>query len=125
MRYLQKGAGFERVRELFRTALRGDVRLMMSIVNWGEVVYSLARRTGLERASDALKSLAGWIELVDATEEEAHAAAVLKLHYKLGFADCYAAELAIRTGATVVTADPEFARLSRKIKILTLPHHQA
>jgi predicted nucleic acid-binding protein len=39
--------------------------------------------------------------------------------------DCYAAELAMRTGATLVTADPEFARLGKQLKILTLPRHSA
>jgi predicted nucleic acid-binding protein len=37
--------------------------------------------------------------------------------------DCFAAELAMRTGATLVTADPEFAKLRNKFKILALPEH--
>ena len=49
--------------------------------------------------------------------------AILRIRYKLGLADCFAAELAIRTGATLVTADPEFAKLGKQLKVLALPRH--
>jgi predicted nucleic acid-binding protein len=60
-----------------------------------------------------------------ADADQAKAAAEIRYRYKLGLADCYAAELAMRTGATLVTADPEFARLGKQLKILTLPRHSA
>ena len=123
MRYLQKGPGFESVRELFKMAQRGNAHLMMSVINRGEVLYSLARRAGLPQATNALKTLAASIELIDASEGTAYAAAILKRNYKPGYADCYAAELAMRAGATLVTADPECVKLGRKIKILALPRH--
>lgn len=125
MRYLQKGPGFDRVRELLKKASRGEAKLLISVVNRGEVLYSLARRTGVQEASDALRTLAGSIEATDVHEAEADAAALLKFRYKLGFADCFAAELAMRTGATLVTADPEFARLGKQLKVLALPHHSS
>lgn len=125
MRYLQKGPGFNRVDTLFKMASAGDIRLLMSVVNRGEVLYGLARRAGVQQALDALKTIAGCVELVDVREEDADAAAILKLHYKLGFADCFAAELAMRTGATLVTADPEFAKLGKQLKVLALPRHSA
>lgn len=125
MRYLQQGPGFERVRELFKMVLRGDAHLSMSVINWGEVLYVLGRRAGLEQASDALKSLSGCIELASVTEERARSAATLKLRFKLGYADCFAAALALETGARLVTADPEFARLGKQLKILALPRHSA
>jgi predicted nucleic acid-binding protein len=48
---------------------------------------------------------------------------MLRIRYKLGFADCFAAELCIRTGATLVTADPDFERLGKQLRILALPRH--
>lgn len=125
MRYLQKRPGFEQVRDLLKKASRGEARLFISVVNRGEVLYSLARRAGVQEASEALRTLASCIEAVDVHEENADAAALLKLHYKLGFADCFAAELAMRSGATLVTADPEFARLGKQLKVLALPRHSA
>ena len=124
MRYMQKGPGFNRVDALFKMASAGDIRLLMSVVNRGEVLYGLARRAGVQQALDALKTIAGCVELVDVREEDADAAAILKLHYKLGFADCFAAELAMRAGATLVTADPEFVKLGRQLKVLALPCHK-
>jgi predicted nucleic acid-binding protein len=123
MRFLQKGPGCDRVSALFRLASRGEARLLISVVNRGEVLYILARRAGIHEASEALTILSGLIELADVHEEEADAAALLKLRYKLGFADCFAAELAIRTGATLVTADPDFVKLGKQLKILALPPH--
>jgi predicted nucleic acid-binding protein len=54
-----------------------------------------------------------------------HVAGILHIRYKLGLADCFAAELATRTGATLVTADPEFAKLGKQLKVLALPRHSA
>jgi predicted nucleic acid-binding protein len=48
---------------------------------------------------------------------------ILRIRYKLGLADCFAAELAMRMGATLVTADPEFAKLGRQLKVLALSRH--
>jgi hypothetical protein len=31
----------------------------------------------------------------------------------------------MRTGATLVTADPEFAKLGKQLKVLALPRHSA
>jgi predicted nucleic acid-binding protein len=64
------------------------------------------------------------VEFVSSDAEQALAAAELRYRYKLGLADCFAAELAMRTGATLVTADPEFAKLGRQLKVLALPRHE-
>jgi predicted nucleic acid-binding protein len=56
-------------------------------------------------------------------EQSALSTANVRIQYKLGLADCFAAELAMRTGATLVTADPEFAKLGKQLKVLALPRH--
>jgi predicted nucleic acid-binding protein len=125
MRYLQRGPGFEKVAELLRRSSSNEIRLMISVVNRGEVLYGLARHAGFQDATASLRTLSDCLELVDVRQEDADAAALLKLKYKLGFADCFAAELALRKGATLVTADPEFAKLGKQLKILALPRHTA
>jgi predicted nucleic acid-binding protein len=42
----------------------------------------------------------------------------------LGYADCFAAALAMRRDATLVTADPDFVKLGKQLKILALPRHK-
>jgi predicted nucleic acid-binding protein len=65
------------------------------------------------------------LEPVVADEAQVEAAAAVRLKYKLGYADCFAASLAIRERATLVTADPDFAKLGQQLKVLALPRHKA
>jgi predicted nucleic acid-binding protein len=123
IRYLTNGPGADRVARLFSQVQRGEARLSMSVVNRGEVLYNLARRAGLSQASDALGRIGYLVESIPATEMDANGAAVLRFKHKLGYADCFAAEVALRTGATLVTADPDFAKLGKQLKILSLPRH--
>ncbi len=48
----------------------------------------------------------------------------LKQRYNLGYADAFAAELAIERGAWLVTADPEFSKLGKALSIFSLPRHE-
>ena len=48
----------------------------------------------------------------------------LKQRYNLGYADAFAAELAVERGAWLVTADPEFSKLGKALSIFSLPRHE-
>jgi predicted nucleic acid-binding protein len=124
IRYVTGGPGAERVSSLFAQQQRGEAQLAMSAVNRGEVFYQIARRAGIQGATQSLRTLARSVESVPVVEEHADGAAALKFKYKLGFADCFAADLAMRRGATLVTADPEFAKLGKQLRVLALPRHK-
>ena len=125
IRFLVRGPGIDRLDRLFAQAHRGEASLAISVINQGEALYNLAKRAGMLEAEKTLRTVAYYVEAVDVTEEQANGAAALKFIYKLGYADCFAAELAMRTGATLVTADPDFAKLGKKLKVLALPRHSA
>lgn len=125
IRYLSNGPGEEKVSALIQRAAKGEARLLISIVNWGEALYSLAKKAGLDHARADLVALSAFVESVAADESYAEAAATVRLHYRLGYADCFAAVLAMRMDATLATTDPDFARLGKKLKTLTLPRHSA
>ena len=125
IRYLTKGPGIERLDRLFAQAQRAEASLSISVINRGEALYNLAKRAGMVQAKEALRTVAHYVESVDTTEEQATGAATLKFVYKLGYADCFAADLAIRRGATLVTADPDFAKLGKQLKVLALPRHSS
>ncbi len=125
IRYLSNGIGEEKVAALIHRAAKGEARLLISVINWGEVLYTLARLAGLSRATTDLKSLSAFVESVAADEAHVEAAAALRLHYRLGYADCFAASLAMRMNATLVTTDPDFAKLGKRLKVLALPRHSA
>lgn len=123
VRYLTNGLGEEKVAALIHRSHQHEVHLLISMVNWGEALYILAGFLGINRASSDLKAMSAVLESVAINEELAEAAAIIKFHYKMGYADCYAAALAIQMDVTLVTSDPEFVKLGKKLKMLALPRH--
>jgi len=125
VRYFRKQDGSAKVRELLNQADNNLVSLRISVVNLAEVLYVFARYSTLEKARMAIQKVKRLVEFASPDSEQALAASELHHRYKLGLADCFAAELAMRTGATLVTADPDFAKLGRQLKIQALPRHSA
>lgn len=117
--------GAAKIQDLLIQADKKLVSLRISVVNLTEVLYISARYSTLEEARKAIQKVKGLVEFASPDTEHALAAAELRYRYKLGLADCFAAELAMRTGATLVTADPEFAKLGKQLKVLALPRHSA
>jgi predicted nucleic acid-binding protein len=95
------------------------------VVNLSEVIYVLARYFGQEQTFRYIEISRRAVESAVVSESVAMDTAILRIRYKLGLADCFAAELAMRTGATLVTADPEYAKFGKQLKILALPRHSA
>jgi uncharacterized protein len=115
--------GAEVVDRMIRQAKDGRAHLAISVINLGETFYVLARYLGRERAMQCIQEARNAITIDAVAERTALEAATLRLHYKMGFADCFAAELAMRTGATLVTADPDFVKIGKQLKVLALPRH--
>jgi predicted nucleic acid-binding protein len=123
VKFFRKQDGTAKVRELLNQADKKLVSLRISVVNLAEVLYVFARYSTLEEARKAIRKVQGLVEFASPDTEQALAASEIRYRYKLGLADCFAAELAMRTGATLVTADPEFAKLGKQLKVLALPRH--
>jgi predicted nucleic acid-binding protein len=115
----------EKVDRLVADALRRDLPLFMSAVNWGEVFYTAWRRHGESQARQAETKLREMPIIVIAADlDRATRAASLKQKHNLGYADAFAAELAIERGAWLVTADPEFSKLGKALAVYALPRHE-
>jgi predicted nucleic acid-binding protein len=123
VRYFRRQDGSAKVRELLNQADKNLVSLRISVVNLTEVLYIFARYSTLEEARMAIQKVKRLVDFASPDGDQALAAGELHHRYKLGLADCFAAELALRTGATLVTADPDFAKLGKKLKVLALPRH--
>ena len=118
------GAG-QKVRHLIGEALRRDAPLLMSAVNWGEVFYIMWKHHGEARAREVQADLRELPVLVIGVDQDrATRAAALKQKHGLGYADAYAAELAMERGAWLVTADPEFTKVGKELRIYSLPRHE-
>ena len=123
--FFRKREGAAKVRELLNQADKKQVSLRISVVNLAEVLYISARYSTLDEAHMAIQRVKGLVEFDSPDTVQSLAAAEIRHRYKLGLADCFAAELAMRTGATLVTVDPEFAKLGKRLKVLALPRHSA
>ena len=115
----------EKVRQLLGEAVRLEMPLLMSAVNWGEVFYIAWRRHGEAKAWEAESKLQEMpVAVISVDRERASRAGALRQKHSLGYADAFAAELAIERGAWLVTADPEFSKVGKGLAILSLPRHE-
>jgi predicted nucleic acid-binding protein len=97
----------------------------MSAVNWGEVFYTEWKYRGEVKAREAEAKLRELpIAVIPADLDRATRAASLKQKHSLGYADAFAAELAIERGAWLVTADPEFLKLGKTLSLYSLPRYE-
>jgi predicted nucleic acid-binding protein len=114
-----------KVRHLLGEAFRLELPLLMSAVNWGEVFYMEWRYHGEAKAREVESNLHRLPVAVIAVDvERATRAAALKQKHNLGYADAFAAELALERGAWLVTADPEFTKLGKVLSVYPLPRHE-
>jgi predicted nucleic acid-binding protein len=125
VRYFRRTPGFATVENLFQQAKAGRSHLSISVVNLAEVICVLARYFGQEQTLRYVEIARRATEPHAVTESVTIDTSILRIRYKLGLADCFAAELAMRMGATLVTADPEFVKLGKQLRILALPRHSA
>ena len=115
----------ERVENLLRDALLRELPLLMSAVNWGEVFYTEWKYRGEANAREAEAKLRQLpIAVVSVDVDRATRAAALKQKHNLGYADAFAAELAMERDAWLVTADPEFSKLGKMLSVYSLPRHE-
>lgn len=119
MTFFENRPGADKVEELITLAIAGKRELMMSVVNWGEVYYSVWRAHGQQKAKQ-IAAEAGQlpIEVVDADFEITKLAASFHAEHKLPYADCFAAALGKLHKAVVVTSDRDFSLVQRQVDIL-------
>jgi predicted nucleic acid-binding protein len=111
------------VEKLLVKAETGTHKLLLSVVNWGEIYYSTMRRVSQEAAEQKAREIAGLaIELVPVETDLnlVRQAAIYKATKKLSYADAFAAALAKIQNAELVTGDPKFKEIQNEIKIAWL-----
>lgn len=116
--YLEDEPSGEQVEDLIATAHEEQIPIYMSVINVGEVWYTMAREASEEDANDSVKSLRDLrIQFVDVDWELTQEAARFKSLHKMSYADAFAAALAKVMKADLVTGDNEFKPLDGEIKI--------
>jgi predicted nucleic acid-binding protein len=119
MTFFEDRAGADQVEELLAKAAESKRPLLMSVVNWGEVYYSIWRARGEKAAAAKLNEIAQLpIEIVGVDMELTKLAASLKAQHNLPYADCFAASLSQARKASLVTSDKDFERARSALKVL-------
>ena len=122
--YFEDEPAAEQVEQLLVKAEAGVHKLLLSVVNWGEIYYNTMREISQEAAEQIAKEMAGLtIEIVGVDEknlELVRQAAIFKATRKFSYADAFAAALAKIRNAELVTGDREFRQVEDEIKIAWL-----
>jgi len=119
MTFFENRPGADRVEHLLVDAADAQRPLAMSVVNWGEVYYSIWRAHGEKAATAKVQPIAQLpIQVFDVDLELTKMAASLKAQYNLPYAGCFAAALAQARKATLITSDKDFDRVGTALKIL-------
>jgi ribonuclease VapC len=108
----------DEVEKLLSQAAAERHKLLMSVVNWGEIYYSVMRGASPAMAEQKVREIAAMpVEIVPADQHQTHQAAIYKGTHKMSYADCFGAALARIRNAEFVTGDPEFKSIEKEIKI--------
>src|SRR5437667_8399064 len=119
MTFSANRSGAEKVEQLIQLAVAGKRELLMCVVNWGEVYYSVWRDQGPGVARHLLAQLAQLpVHLVPADAELTRHAAEFKANFNLPYVDGFAAALAVVRKAALATSDRDFSHLEKKLEIL-------
>jgi predicted nucleic acid-binding protein len=121
MAFFEDRAGAERVEQLLSKAAEAEAKdpLLISVVNWGEVYYSVWRARGERVAGQKLQEIAQLpIHVVHVDTELTKLAAALKAQHNLPYADCFAAALARARKAVLVTSDKDFERVGGLVRVI-------
>lgn len=121
MAFFEDEPGADTVRDIIFGAENGKEKLLMSVVNLGEIWYSIARTNSTDIADQYVNEIMGMaIEIVDAGWKLTRQAATFKVNGNISYADCYAAALAKIHEAKLVTGDKEFQHLASEVKVMWL-----
>lgn len=122
MAYLENEVSGEQVTRILRKATAGEIHVYFSLINYGECLYIIEREQGLTKAQEMIAVVDQLpIEVVPVDRLRIFAAAHIKAHYSLSYADAFVVALAQEFNATVITGDPEFRQVENSVSILWLP----
>lgn len=120
--FLRNERGRERVAILLTRATREEVQLAMSLINLGEVLYSLIKKGELREHEQLLR---GWekypVSFREVSRELIFAAARIKSRFPVSYADAFAIALSQQLAWPILTGDPEFHKVEHIVDIEWLP----
>ena len=119
LRFFFGESGAEIVKKILDEGKAGDRHLMMTACGWAEIKYMVLRKRGVA----AWRAVLPFFDVVPVEvhpldKDIADKAAELKSLHRLSLADAFAAELARREKAWLVTGDPEFKSVENLVRVI-------
>lgn len=123
LRYIDDGAGADRVEEIISACAGWQAELSISAVQWGEIAGKLRKRFGPSDEDRILSNLLpSEAKIVPVSADRAVHAADLKVDRNIAYADSFALDLAMDSPTHVlVTADYGFKAVDDLARIEFLP----
>jgi predicted nucleic acid-binding protein len=116
--YLQDEPVGARIESLLDNAEKEKCRLLLSLINLGEILYIIERRGGIAKTQDTLALIRQLpVEIPAVDEQLVFGAAHIKATYAISYADAFVVATAMQEHATVVTADPEFQSVETIVQV--------
>lgn len=119
--YLENESGADQMKELRLQGEASKESLLMTIVNWGEVYYTLSRSKGESKAEESILIIDQLpITLIEINRAIAYQSARLKARYIVAVGNYFSAALTMVNQGQVLTGDPEFKNLEKEVSIIWL-----
>jgi predicted nucleic acid-binding protein len=113
-----------RVKTVLQETEARKMQVFISIINIGEVFYTIGRRQGEKAAEETLEEIRHLpITIMPAEPEIVIKAARLKIHHTLSYADAFAVVLTQELNATLLSGDPELSNMHKIVSIEKLKRH--
>ena len=121
--FLEDEPAAEAVEKLLAQAAEEKHKLLLSVVNWGEIYYNTMREVSQEAAEQQARAIATLpIDIVAVGDDLtiARQAAIYKATHQMSYAGCFGAALAKVKGGELITGDPEFKEVEKEINVVWL-----
>ena len=118
MIYLENEPGAAQIEKIIQDAGSGKCNVFISIINLGEILYSIERRYGFTKAQDTLALITRMpIEILPADNQTVLAAAHIKANHPISYADSFVIVAAQKINGIIMTGDPEFEEVAELVQI--------
>lgn len=116
--YLEDEPAAHRIQKFLEDAKENKCRLYISIINLGEILYSVERSNGLAKTHETLALVQSLpIEILPADNQTVLAAAHIKANHPISYADAFVVVAAQNINGTIMTGDPEFEEVAKLARI--------
>jgi len=121
--YIEDEEGSEYVEDLLIRGEKGDVAIYLAFISLTEVFYITAKERDVSEAFKRVKLIQSLAVRVEESNENLNVrAGSLKAKNRISVADAYIAALCQEYNGTLVHKDPEFEKISPRVKEFKLPY---